>query len=211
MKTKWIRIAPLLLLLIAAVLSGFKWGMAAVLLLTWGMILGTVVYALRRKAGNPLLEQACGLLLAVCVCRTLLYNYAEPGFRFWLIPTFAAGVVGVTALLLRRAGKLPLRLGTVVLAFLLTWVCCWATLHHLNSLLDRKEPQVYQGTVVAKEQDHRPRRADHYTVTLVREGKEQKLLVSSTSFARLREGDTLTYYLYEGAFGQPYYYLNGTK
>ncbi len=102
----------------------------------------------------------------------------------------------------RKTGKL---IEVILITAFLALTVLYVSPGHLNYALDTTPPTVIYTTVVACERVRGGRRApDHYYLTVLVEGREERIKVRRGVYRQFEMGDSVTVMTHEGAFGWTY-------
>lgn len=139
------------------------------------------------------------------------YTFVSEGMKFWL-PALI-GCVALTALgaLLVYTGKVHLQNGTgaekgacVFLVAMVSFAFIWVSAQHLNYALDTSEPIRCESEIIEKTANTSGK-SDNYYFIVEENGEKIKLSVFKNEYDSYEKGDTVIFYYYEGAFGEPFY------
>ena len=151
----------------------------------------------------------CGIVSFMgCLFTFRTYNfYQEPVMPFWELSLILGLLVGVfvTVKWTWRHFGWWLRLGSIALCTFLAFVVIWASLCHLNYLLDFHPPMEKHAVIEEKEITRHRKSPNSYEFELTVDGESFDLEVGEIEYKKYEVGDTYTFRAYKGAFGKPFY------
>ena len=138
-----------------------------------------------------------------------IYNFTNSDMAFWMPALIGALAFGGIGALVVFTGKIEQKgkgeiFATLFIVVFAAFALIWSSAQHLNYALDTSEPQEVSEEIVHKKIDRNGDTTDYY-LTVKLNGEDFKINVSSQAYKSYEIGDTLTFYYFEGAFGEPFY------
>ena len=191
-----------------------RWTLIAHVLITFTQIFLITLSQIRRPGySGPMIVTALSLLTVIWDGLNCSFQNHPNGIHFWQVSLIAAVAAGmVYALLLhreilklkdnRRSERIALLIGVVAVFFFVTSFSAG----NLNRALDDSEPMVVQAKITDADTSTSRAGTSYYLYLDVPEGNLQ-MSVEEWDYKALKDAGYATLLYYQGAFGDPYYYL----